>query len=462
MTVALSSGLVLMPGVCAASTVSLADRSPVDYGSGWASVAYRAAPGEANHVLLTTVDELTVRVTDPNAVITVGRACRSIDAHTAECSVAGLGLNGLIGAQVEAGDLNDVVESRGPGLSANGGRGDDLLESSSIAAGILNGGGGRDTLLGGTNRDTLIDGDAGGAADSDVLDGREQGAIVSYASRTAPVLVDLDDPGGDGEAGEGDVLRSITGAIGGRGADVLRGDRGGNSLDGGPGSDRLYGLGGDDSLAGGGGDDRVAGLGGDDFIRGQAGRDALDGGSGRDFVDGGAGRDALRGDDGADSLTSGSAHCGDGVDEVQPAARDYVARDCETARFGLRVTRREFADSKRIALVPYPVAVDRSTVTFKLECPYLSLDGESDPVTLQGRVTLRSDGGMLLARARLPDPCGNARFGSPVPTLKVRVPLSSTGRRLLRGRARIVTVAFAGRNVPPVPWRIRLSAPRAM
>jgi hypothetical protein len=44
----------------------------------------------------------------------------------------------------------------------------------------------------------------------------------------------------------------------------------------------------------------------------------------------------------------------------------------------------------------------------------------------------------------------------------VRVPLSSTGRRLLRGRARIVTVAFAGRNVPPVPWRIRLSAPRAM
>jgi hypothetical protein len=69
---------------------------------------------------------------------------------------------------------------------------------------------------------------------------------------------------------------------------------------------------------------------------------------------------------------------------------------------------------------------------------------------------------MLLGSARLPDPCGNARFGSPVPTLKVRVPLSSTGRRLLRGRARIVTVAFAGRNVPPVPWRIRLSAPRAM
>jgi hypothetical protein len=460
LTVALSSGLAITPGICAASTVSLADRSRIDYGPGWASVAYRAAPGEANNVQLTTVDQLTVRVTDSNAVITVGRSCRSIDSHTVECSVAGLGLNGLIGAQVETGDLDDVVKSRGPGLSANGGRGDDLLESSSIAAGILNGGGGRDTLLGGTNQDTLIDGDASGAADSDVLDGREGGAIVSYASRTAPVLVDLDDPGGDGEAGEGDVLRSITGAIGGRGADVLRGDTRGNSLDGGPGSDRLYGLGGDDSLAGGSGDDRVAGLAGDDFIQGQAGRDTLNGGRGRDFVDGGAGQDAIRGDDGSDSLTSGSAHCGNGLDEVQPAARDYVAGDCETAQFELRVTRREFADSKQIALVPYPVAVDTSTVTFKLECPYLSVDGEPDPVTLQGRVTLRSDGGTLLGSARLPDPCGNARFGSKVPTLKVRVRLTSAGQRLLRGRARIVTVAFAGRNVPPVPWRIRLRGPR--
>jgi Ca2+-binding RTX toxin-like protein len=462
LTVALSSGLALMPGVCAASTVSLADRSPIDYGSGWASIAYRASPGEANHVLLTTVDQLTVRVTDPNAVITVGRACRSLDAHTAECSVAGMGQNGLIGAQVEAGDLNDVVDSQGPGLSADGGPGDDLLESSSIAAGILNGGGGRDTLLGGTNQDTLIDGDASSAADSDTLDGRDGGAIVSYAARTARVLVDLDDPGGDGEVGEGDVLRSITGAIGGRGADVLRGDRGTNSLDGGPGNDRLSGLGGDDLLAGGSGDDRVAGLAGDDFIQGQAGRDALNGGKGRDFVDGGAGQDALRGDAGPDFLRSGSAHCGDGLDEVQPAARDYVAGDCEAARFGLGVTRREFADSKQIALDPYPVAVDRSTVTFKLECPYLDLDGESKPVTLQGTVTLRTGGGTLLGSAHLPDPCSDEGFSSKVPTLKVRVPLSSAGQRLLLGRTRIVTVAFAGRNVPPVPWRIRLRGPRAM
>jgi len=102
-------------------------------------------------------------------VIAVGQGCVAIDVRTADCSVVGSGASGLIGAQVEAGDMNDVIESRGPGLSANGGTGDDLLESSSIVAGILNGGGGRDTLLGGMNRDTLIDGDVTGAADSDVL-----------------------------------------------------------------------------------------------------------------------------------------------------------------------------------------------------------------------------------------------------------------------------------------------------
>ena len=65
-------------------------------------------------------------------------------------------------------------------------------------------------LLGGTDRDTLIDGDRSRAADSDILDGREGGAVVSYAARTAPVNVDLVDPGPDGETGEGDVLRWST------------------------------------------------------------------------------------------------------------------------------------------------------------------------------------------------------------------------------------------------------------
>src|SRR5919112_6715349 len=123
--VALCAVFGSMPGVCVASSVGLADDSPVDYGSGWASIDYRASPGEVNQLLLTSVDDMTVRVSDPGAVILPGRGCVAIDAHTAECSVAGSGANGLIGAVVEAGDMNDVIESRGPRLSANGGAGDD-------------------------------------------------------------------------------------------------------------------------------------------------------------------------------------------------------------------------------------------------------------------------------------------------------------------------------------------------
>jgi len=103
---------------------------------------------------------------------------------------------------------------------------------------------------------------------------------VSYAARTAPVRVDLNDDGGDGEAGEGDLLRSVTGVIGGRGAALLRGDGAANVLDGGPGRDRLYGLGAVDVLDGGDSDDRIVGLTGDDVLGGGAGKDVLVGGDG--------------------------------------------------------------------------------------------------------------------------------------------------------------------------------------
>ena len=101
---------------------------------------------------------------------------------------------------------------------------------------MLDGGGGRDTLLGGANSDVLIDGDASGAADADILDGREGGAEVSYAARTEPVRVDLARSVA-GEPGEGDVIRSISGIIGGAGADDLRGDGNVNGLVGGAGDD---------------------------------------------------------------------------------------------------------------------------------------------------------------------------------------------------------------------------------
>lgn len=444
-----ASGSLCVPGTAVASTVALADSSPVDYGESWASIVYEAAPGEANRVALTTVDGNTIRVADAGAVISAGSACRSVDAHTAECTVAGMaGINGLIAAQVHSRDGDDVVESRGPGLSAYGGPGDDRLESSSIAAGILDGGGGRDTLLGGSNEDTLIDGDASGSADTDVLDGRAGGARVSYKGRTAPVRVNLADGAPDGEVNEGDVLRSITGVIGGRGDDDLRGDDQHNFLDGGPGDDRVSGLGGDDLGMGGPGDDRISGHAGDDFIDGGTGRDVASGGAGRDLISGGPGRDTLLGGSGPDSLSSGDARCGSGYDQVWPDERpDLVARDCEQVRFELRVRRSEFGDSKHVAAAPHPVRRGARALTFRVQCPYLELDGEPDAVPMRGSVSLRSVGKLLGSASISRRRCGERA----AQWVRIRVPL-----RHAVERGAVVTVTFTGRNVPNVPWRIRL------
>ena len=105
-----------LPGSAAAATVQLAKKTAVSYGDGWAGIDYRAAPGEVNRVLLDEVDGMTIRVADTGAVIAPGRGCRALDAHAAQCSVAGMrGYNGLIAANVRAGDMDDTVDSRGPG-----------------------------------------------------------------------------------------------------------------------------------------------------------------------------------------------------------------------------------------------------------------------------------------------------------------------------------------------------------
>ena len=88
----------------------------------WAGLLYRAAPGEANRVLLVTVDDATIDVSDLGAPIAPGRGCRAVDVHLVRCSTAAFpGRLGLIGADVRAGDMDDVVETRGRGLSADGG-----------------------------------------------------------------------------------------------------------------------------------------------------------------------------------------------------------------------------------------------------------------------------------------------------------------------------------------------------
>ena len=457
-----SACVALVPAASPAATVELAARSAEPFGSGWASIDYRAAPGEANRVVLTKVDDFTIRVDDPGAAITAGQGCRTLDAHSAECTVAGLpDTNGLIAANVFAGDLDDTVESRGPGLSGNGGPGDDRLESSSIVAGSLDGGGGRDTLLGGTNRDTLTDGDTSGAADADVLDGARRRRDHSYASRIAPVRVDISDPGPDGEPGEGDTIRGATGITGGGGADVLRGDRRPNLLSGGAGDDVISGGGGDDFIEGGDGADRLLGQAGADFAAGNRGDDELLGGTGGDLLDGGRGGDRLRGGAGQDLLRSGASRCGGGSDAVTPARNDFVARDCEQGRFDLRIGKSEIADQKGVTARPYPSVRD-GVLVFRVQCPYRDLDGSPTPLALRGSVRIRGANGRLLGAGRVPRSgarCARSRVegASRLPIVRVRAALNATGRAELarRGTTRL-RIRFAGRNVPPVPWTISL------
>ena len=451
--------LAFAPAVCAASMVALTDETAVDYGEGWGGIAYRAAAGETNRVVLEGVDDLTIRVSDSGAVVTPGDGCRSIDTHTAICSAAGLpGWRGLIAASVETGDMDDIVDSRGPGLSGNGGPGNDVLQSTSHAAGVLNGGGGRDTLLGGANADTLIDGDLSGAADADFLDGREGSASVSYAGRTAPVLVDLAAPEPDGERGEGDVLRSVSGVIGGAVADEIHGNNSPNALSGGPGRDRLEGLAGNDTLDGGRGSDRLSGNTGHDLLTGGQDRDKLIGADGHDILDGGPARDQLRGGAGSDELWSGTASCGRGNDSVSPSAKDYVARDCEQMHFALPT---RTADARVVEPEPYPYSVDRRSLAFRVRCPYDVTDGYPNGVALTGQLRIRALDGRLLGQVSIPAAgraCARADFvedPGALPRVRIRVELNSAGRRLLSRRAHIV-VAYSGRNVPPEPWSITL------
>jgi Ca2+-binding RTX toxin-like protein len=177
------------------------------------------------------------------------------------------------------------------GLTADGGPGDDRLEAAGPVGATLTGGGGRDTLRGSRGFDTLIDGDVSGHADRDVLDGRGSGGEVSYARRTRRLHVDLADSRPDGEHGEGDVLRRITGVIGGTASDFLRGEEEANSLFGRAGDDRLDGRGGDDFVDRGRGDDALRGGAGADSLSRRASSDGLAGGMDHDTLFGGRGHD---------------------------------------------------------------------------------------------------------------------------------------------------------------------------
>jgi hypothetical protein len=404
-------------------------------------IVYSAAPGEVNRLTVTEVDDQTLRVVDTGAVIVPSGGCQTVNAHTAICTTATTpGEPFLIRANVWAGDMNDVVRTDGPGLAGNGGPGDDTLEGDSIVAGRLDGGGGRDSLIGGSNADVFVDGDTGGAADADRMEGRGDPDTVSYAGRSAPVRVSLPNSSAAGETGEGDVLVSIERAIGGSGDDDLRGGSGRNTLEGRAGDDRLFARGGEDFVDGGSGDDD---------IRGGRGPDTLTAGLGTDTLRGGRGNDILfvrR--TGSDAVSCGRQR-GDTV--VDPSRRDLVKRDCEDAVFNY--------GTRQMSLDAFPHRRDSTSATFDLRCPSDEvLDGET--IAIAGRMRLRRATGdrALLGRATIPRKPGRRCGDEDNPLrVRVRIELNERGRRLAsRPDGVLAEVGITGFHLPDARWRIRL------
>jgi Ca2+-binding RTX toxin-like protein len=358
-------GLVL----AAASPASAADVETrvVDRGghSGRAwEMVFTAAPGERNAVTTTEIDDYTLRITDAANPVTAGSRCRSIGAHTVECSTSGLpyspSLSGyLYTARVIAGDRDDTVRSAGewgPLLVADGGTGSDFIEGALKRGDDLDGGGGgTDRLFGRGNSDTLTDGDDPAAVDADVLDGGDDAGeqdTVSYARRTAPLTIDLADADTDGEQGEGDTLTSVESAVGGAGDDTL---------DGTPGPNWLRGGAGDDHLDGHGAGDTLEGQAGDDLLHGHTGDDALHGGTGADRLRGDSGSDVFRAPTRADTIS-----CGTGASDTvsSPGAGVRIPTTCDTvsAEFDEAGHLTRTDEGTAVNLDPIPVARTRRTL----------------------------------------------------------------------------------------------------
>lgn len=181
------------------------------------------------------------------------------------------------GAAGEADDIRSDIET------IYGGSGNDRIIGSN-RANQLRGNAGNDTIDGGPGKDLLI---GNGGADT-----------VSYASRSNPVIVTLDDERNDGEDGELDLVREIERITGGSANDRLTGDNNANIIKGGDGNDTLTGNAGNDRLYGDDGNDRLTGGAGLDRFFGGAGNDRLFAQDNRnDILDGGEDSDTALVDD---------------------------------------------------------------------------------------------------------------------------------------------------------------------
>ncbi|HEY7120636.1 MAG TPA: choice-of-anchor D domain-containing protein [Tepidisphaeraceae bacterium] len=222
-------------------------------------------------------------------------------------------LNGVQDGVFDPGDVAAII--------LDGGAGNDTVRvGANIPGTTLIGGAGDDTLLGGNGDDTLDGGDG-----NDTLDGKEGADLYSggagfdaadFRFETADLTLSIDGVANEqGGNAEGDnIAVDVERIVGGSGNDFITGSDGDDSIDGRKGNDTIFGGLGNDSLDGAQGDDSLAGESGDDVLTGGPGNDTMTGGAGddsfiandgeADTLDGGTGNDNAVADQPGDTFDS--------------------------------------------------------------------------------------------------------------------------------------------------------------
>jgi Ca2+-binding RTX toxin-like protein len=212
--------------------------------------------------------------------------------------------------RVNGGDGNDTLIGNDAPNDLNGGGGKDILKGlggnddldGDEGDDVLYGGtgneyfgseAGEDKFFGGEGNDTMW---AGSSPDGrDVYSGGPGYDRIDYSGRSAALLIDVTDPGGDGDVGTGEndnVYPDFEWLSGGAASDTIRGSNRGEYLSGGggPGSDTINGRGGPDTIYGNDGNDHLIGGEGFDYLYGGNGDDIIEAeDQGEDYVDCGSG-----------------------------------------------------------------------------------------------------------------------------------------------------------------------------
>ncbi|MEM7521667.1 MAG: calcium-binding protein, partial [Pseudomonadota bacterium] len=181
-----------------------------------------------------------------------------------------------------------------------------------LGRGIVDGGGGDDTLVGRT--DAEVFGGLGndvfqlsqpganfdGGPDIDTLEAGNLGSPRMYVVLDGGYTIGTSNP----VAFDG-TLTSVENYIGTTAQERIIGSSVANAILGIGGNDTIEGGAGNDTITGGGNNDLLSGGDNDDVLNGAPGNDTLNGGSGNDSLVGGSGENRLNGDAGNDTLEGG-------------------------------------------------------------------------------------------------------------------------------------------------------------